>query len=426
MANFDATRITVTEAASLVRNVYLPNGGAVLLCGPPGCGKSEIMARMMRDLMGKMPKFGACFYNLSAAQSVDVMGWPKITDGPLSLNGVPVWMQPVPQEGLRGAFPQLNPDDPAYKPIEELKFADLVPYPYGIAVFDEMLSVADDTVLLPLAQFMGEGRIGQWGVPAKKWARVGLTNRPSDHRDVRELHAHTRNRLARFEVHITWEDIVSYWESIGMSEVFRAFAGAEPEEIFSAAVPTGDQQFGTARSWTNAWKDTMRFCQTWMKLPNLAEKGQPYDPGILPVNTLQLGDQDYDAKHANQCRLLYAAIAARCGDSIATKFQDFMINMKERPTFEDVLADPMGTKMPEHAGVLYSMVEMFTTRTKMPQFGQVFKYARRMPRVMASALCVRMAHKHKLSVISNSDFMTFMDWCGPGARAAIYMGALGD
>ena len=426
MSSHSTTKVTLTEANSLIRNTYFPTGGAALFAGPPGCGKSEgtlALQRMMQQEFGDV--FGSCFYNMSAAQAPDVMGWTKMSSSPLSLYGVPAWMQPVPQEGLRGAIPALHrttlpKDDPDYLSPSAITWEHMTTYKYGIAVFDEVLSVADDTVLLPMAQLFSEGRVGQWGVPVKSWARIGLTNRPSDHRDVRVLHAHTRNRMAIWEVHITFDDVSTYWESIGMHDAFHSFAGAESGIVFSDSVPSGNEQFSTARSWQSAWRDIMSFCKLVARLPNVAEKGQPYRCGPLPLPSTGQGDTR-TPQERRAADMIYSMVAARCGEPVALKFQDFVLNLGDRPPFEDILADPDNAKVPSHPGVMYAVVDMLVNRSRFDQFDEVFKYARRLGKPMASTLCVRLANKHKATIAHNSKYLDFMSWCGAGARAAIYL-----
>jgi hypothetical protein len=217
---------------------------------------------------------------------------------------------------------------------------------------------------------------------------------------------------------MSYNDVAEHWKNSGMPEMFRFFAASEAGLVFSDTVPAGQAQFCTGRSWEYAHRDMLKYCRNVMKLPSINKPGEPYDPGLLPARPMDTESEPEAAKHAH---LLYAAMAARCGEGVTLKFQDFVVNFRERPTMDEILKDPLDARLPEHAGVLYAVVEMMAHHLRFPEFETGFKYARRMPKPLCSSLVVKLAQKHGPSIATNKHFMQFLDYSGAGARAAMYL-----
>lgn len=430
MAQFTMTELTMTEAMSLCKDVYLACGGAVMLRGAPGTAKSKMSLALIKRLQNGVADFGGCYANLANMESIDMRGLPQIdSDDPRSRYGIPPWLQAVPADGLRGAYPALCPEHlrpvVAGKTIPdrlqavynnaagEIATRSFTPYTNGIAIFDEALQAQDDSALLPLAQFADEGRIGEWGVNREGWLRLLLTNRSHDNAGARELHAHTRNRMAIFDVRLVYDDVVEFWHGTGMREEFRHYAGAEPQHVFSQAVPQDQAQFSTARAWEYASVDVHRFMRNVLKV----------DPKVAAIPGSIVSGQDAYSNEA--VRMTKALICARVGEATTLGFFAFLADYGNRPEYKEIIDDPMEAKIATQPSVIYSTMEMLVDRYHVDHLEAQSRYLRRqgMPKVMAATWAVRMCQRFGGSIIRQKKFMDVVDHAGASAKIMIYNSA---
>lgn len=410
------TLIPLSTMIQHVNQVLVPTGGSAMYQGPSGMGKTQANVANIRFQQDLDPDFGGSVANLANYEAIDMRGLPQITATIISEYGMPPWLHPVPSKGLRGAFPALCPEelrgDPktwskalrhAYTTADQ-QFASrcLIPYSRGIVVLDECLQVIEDSVLLSLAQLFDEHRIGAWGVPTAGWAVVGLTNRMQDMAGVRELHAHTRNRIAILEVANDPEATDDYWRSIGLNACFRYFAQAEPQTVFAKASPTDQSQFCTARSWHRAHDEVM----SWL----MNQDGVPAE---------ELGEHLVDPKHV----MIPIWIASRCGTSAAIRFMDFVRNLDLRPTFAEIAKAPLRAKLPGQSAVIRAVIEMCVDKMTMQNLDAICAYVGRddMPKVMQATFCLRLARRVPVNTLfKHKRFMQLVDEAGPSARHLLY------
>jgi hypothetical protein len=416
--------LTLPVMITYINQVMIPVGGSAMFMGMSGMGKTQANAQNIREQQEFDPDFGGCLCNWANMESIDARGLPRVGDSadPTSRYGIPPWLLPVPELGLRGAFPALCPIElrgnpktwsPALRLAyetsveEQLKtYGRLLTYSRGIVVIDECLQTLEDSMLLVLAQLFDEHRIGEHGVPLEGWAIIGLTNRMADQAGVRELHAHTRNRLAIFEVEHDIEATLKYWSDTGMNAGFRYFAAADPETVFSKRVPDGQQQFCTPRSWTRAHADCLMWCVNVDHVDpsevDLTDYQIPYDHKMLPI-----------------------LIAARCGAGTALKFGEYLRNSELRPTYEEIVKAPAKARLPGNSAVIRSVIEMLLDYAKIPDLEKIATYMQRdeMPVQIVSIFCQQLVRRRRIPVdvlYQHDAFLRMLDHAGPSAKQLVF------
>jgi hypothetical protein len=412
------TLISLSTMITHVNKVVVPTGGSVMYQGPSGMGKTQANVGNIRDQQALDANFGGSVANLANYEAIDMRGLPQVTATILSEYGMPPWLHPIPSMGLRGAFPALCPEDMrgprkswskslayAYDTAaQQLETRRLIPYSRGIVVLDECLQVIEESVLLSLAQLFDEHRIGAWGVPTIGWGVVGLTNRMQDMAGVREVHAHTRNRIAILEVENDPEACDDHWRRIGLNACFRYFAQAEPNTVFAKSSPTDQSQFCTARSWHRAHTDVMAYL---MNQENIPED--------------ELADHLIDHHHP----MIPIWIASRCGTSAAIKFMDFVRNLELRPSFQEIMKGPLRAKLPAQSAVIRAVVEMLVDRADLENLNIICAYVMReeMPTVMQGIFCMRLARRMSgsmQSLFKHKKFMELVNMGGPSTRQLLF------
>jgi hypothetical protein len=430
--------MSMTKAARRIRNVYSkrPGGAAVLLIGQPGMTKSATILALGRELQAQDPDFGMCYVNASGLQSIDYVGWPLQSNGLVSANSVPLIFQPQPNLGLRGAYPALCEEDERYISSNKITLDDLKPYPRGIIIVDEASKVSGEDVMASQSMLAHEGRTGMWWVPvggdAAAWVRVFIANRQEDNSNDLPFPATFDNRVARIEVTMDFNDVRPHWEAIGMHPWFQRFAAANASLVFSQSVPAQGGQFGSARSWTEAWYDVNAYLEhdigiPDMRLPDPDDATYPtiewpcyYPDDGLFSTVLDPSTKEEDVPGVTEwANEIFDMIASRCGSVIAGQFTDFVAHMNERPTYDEIVSDPTNCKLPTHPGVLHYTLEMILSEIHLDDMDDLVKYLRRMPRALGSIFCTRMLTKFPLGLVKRRSFHDFMTFIGDGGRAAL-------
>ena len=409
--------LTLPQMVEYTNQVLIPVGGSALFAGMSGMGKTQATIQNIKINQDADADFGGAFCNWSNMEAIDARGLPRVTEL-VSSYGIPPWMCPVPELGLRGAFPALCPEnlrgDPATwtaelahayaTAAEQLATGKLIPYTRGIVGIDEALQTLEDSMLLVLAQLADEHRIGQWGVPMEGWAVVMLTNRMQDQAGVRELHAHTRNRMSIWEVAHDPEATLDYWYGIGMNDHFRYFASVEPQTVFTAKVPEGQRQFCTPRSWHRAHNEVLMWLHNVDRVPveELTTCMVPHEHAMLP-----------------------SLIAARCGSAAAVRFTDYLRNAELRPEYTEIVKAPMKARLPGQSAVIRGVIEMLSDKVNLGDLDKVCTYMKRedMPTTMQSIFCHKLTRRPHMPVdalYQHGGFMSLVDTAGPSVRQMIF------
>jgi DNA polymerase III delta prime subunit len=435
--DFNSCTVSLTRAIEIVEYEILPMGDTVLFEGPPGCGKTSSAVWLIQELQKRIPDFGGCYTNLGAQVGVDVIGMPKNAPGPLTQHGVPTMLQPVLDKGLRGAYPALTPEHlvhpdagPDLQPVaSSLHYTDalqpymLTPYKSGIWIGDEASKMADDTGFAKIAEVADDAKFGQYALPKGEggWARVIFSNGIQHGSFDRSLPAHTRNRLARYYVKTVVDDVLLHWASIGMDSDWIAFAQSESNLVFSQNVPLEDEQFSTARSWTKAYQQVMQYMKNVVKAPSINAEGEPYNPGYIAMCP-----RDEQASFAREWSVaIKQAIASRCGEAVALKFERYSIELTHRPKFETISFTPDTAEIPEHMGVMFSTINMMANSMKIGDMDACVRYLMRdeVPPPMAALWCSLVRKRFAHTAARSPHFNKLVQSLGTAAQIAIHSGS---
>ena len=73
-------------------------------------------------------------------------------------------------------------------------------------------------------------------------------------------------------------------------------------------------------------------------------------------------------------------VSATISDGTATNYVNFCKNFTGLPTYEDIIKDPQGTRMPDEPSVLFALSGSIGAQTQKDSVDKVMEYVARMPR----------------------------------------------
>lgn len=184
---------------------------STMIWGPPGIGKSSIVAQVAR-------RHGLDLIDLRLGQLA-----------PTDLRGLPV---PVPEDGVATWYP------PAFLPHESR----------GILFMDE-LNMAAPVMQGIAQQLILDRRVGSYVVP-DGWFVWAAGNRKEDQASVYEMPAPLRNRFVHLTVEADYASWQQYAARTGLHEQIQAFLAFRSDLLFQFS--TGATAFPTPRSWETA------------------------------------------------------------------------------------------------------------------------------------------------------------------------------
>lgn len=184
----------------------------VFLWGPPGVGKSRLVADVAR-------RQGRKLYDLRAVllDPVDLRGLPRISDEGITSWCVPEFL-PHPQD------------------TEE-----------GILFLDE-LNAAPPLVQAACYQLILDRRVGQYRLP-DGWAVVAAGNRESDRAVTYRMPSALANRMVHLDVECHIDDWLDWARANGIREEIQAFLRFRPRLLHDFDPRSSDRAFASPRSW---------------------------------------------------------------------------------------------------------------------------------------------------------------------------------
>jgi hypothetical protein len=194
----------------------------VMLWGPPGIGKSQIIAEVAK-------RHNAPMIDIRLSQME-----------PTDLRGIPFRIE----NRVEWAVPSMLPD--------------LVRHgPYGILFLDEITS-APPSVSAAAYQLILDRRLGDYEVPAG-WAIFAAGNRQGDRGVTYTMPAPLANRFSHFEVDTNIDDWVSWAYANGIDESLIGFLRFKPELLFDFNPAHNPVAFPSPRSWEFANRTLRKF-----------------------------------------------------------------------------------------------------------------------------------------------------------------------
>ncbi len=194
----------------------------VMLWGPPGIGKSQIIAQVAER---------------HAAPMIDI----RLSQmEPTDLRGIPFRIE----NRVEWAVPSMLPDAERHGP-------------YGILFLDEITS-APPSVSAAAYQLILDRRLGDYEVPAG-WAIFAAGNRQGDRGVTYTMPAPLANRFSHFEVETNIDDWVSWAYAHNIDEGLIGFLRFKPELLFDFNPAHNPVAFPSPRSWEFAHRTLQKF-----------------------------------------------------------------------------------------------------------------------------------------------------------------------
>jgi hypothetical protein len=194
----------------------------VMLWGPPGIGKSQIIAQVAER---------------HAAPMIDI----RLSQmEPTDLRGIPFRIE----NRVEWAIPSMLPDAQRHGP-------------HGILFLDEITS-APPSVSAAAYQLILDRRLGDYEVPAG-WAIFAAGNRQGDRGVTYTMPAPLANRFSHFEVETNIDDWVSWAYAKGMDDRLIGFLRFRPELLFDFNPAHNPVAFPSPRSWEFAHRTLQKF-----------------------------------------------------------------------------------------------------------------------------------------------------------------------
>ncbi|CAK0768463.1 AAA family ATPase [Gammaproteobacteria bacterium] len=194
----------------------------VMLWGPPGVGKSQMVAQ------------------IGARHGVPVIDIRLSQMEPTDLRGIPFRVGNL----VEWAIPELLPDVTRHGPD-------------GILFLDEITS-APPTVSASAYQLILDRRLGHYQVP-EGWALFAAGNRQGDRGVTYTMPAPLANRFSHFEVDTHLDDWVVWANTNGIDTRLIAFLRFKPELLFDFDPAHNPVAFPSPRSWEFAHRALQKF-----------------------------------------------------------------------------------------------------------------------------------------------------------------------
>jgi hypothetical protein len=185
----------------------------VFLWGPPGVGKSDVVAQVAKARNMELRDV-----RLSLLDPVDLKGFPVADKANAQMSWLP----------------------PDFLPPMESKNE-------GILFLDELVS-APPAVQAAAYQLILDRKIGNYVLP-DGWAMVAAGNRAGDRAVVHRMPSALRNRLIHLDFEINVEDWVEWGQKHDMCYELLAFIRFRPELLHKFNPTEDPRQFPTPRSW---------------------------------------------------------------------------------------------------------------------------------------------------------------------------------
>ena len=197
----------------------------VMLWGPPGVGKSGLVAQLAQ-------RHGVPMVDVRLSQME-----------PSDLRGIPFRVGDL----VQWATPAMLPDAQRHGPR-------------GVLFLDEITSAAP-AVSAAAYQLILDRRLGEYAIPAG-WAIFAAGNRQGDRGVTYAMPAPLANRFAHVEVEVDLDDWVQWAWASGIDERLIGFLRFKPELLFDfdpARTLAGEMAFPSPRSWEFAHRALRKF-----------------------------------------------------------------------------------------------------------------------------------------------------------------------
>lgn len=289
----------------------------VMVWGPPGIGKSDIVRQVADTLYGKPTTKGKA------------PSWHRDVDYFIDLRLA--LMDPT---GADFRFPIVDTKTQTVRWITSNEFPR---DGRGIILLDEIPQAAA-TIQAGASSLILDRRIGTYRLP-DGWALIGTGNRDTDRAATHKMPSHIANRFTHLNLEVDAQDWIQWSLANGINPMVSAFIGFRPELLHK--FDPAQKAYPTPRSW--------RFVSRLLESDKL-------DSCLLDV------------------------ISGTVGEGAATEFIGFTRIFREMPDFDSIRAKPDSTKVPENVAARYAVGTMLARSTEQKDMAAVMKYIARMPK----------------------------------------------
>ncbi|TSA21631.1 MAG: MoxR family ATPase [Betaproteobacteria bacterium] len=194
----------------------------VMLWGPPGVGKSQIIA-------GIAARHGVPLIDIRLSQME-----------PTDLRGIPFRAG----DTVQWSIPAMLPDAQRHGPA-------------GILFLDE-INAAPPTVSAAAYQLILDRKLGDYQIP-EDWAIFAAGNRQGDRGVTYAMPAPLANRFTHYEVEASLDDWVDWAQGHGVDTGILAFLRFRPDLLFNYDPAHNPMAFPSPRSWEYAHRALQKF-----------------------------------------------------------------------------------------------------------------------------------------------------------------------
>lgn len=196
----------------------------VMLWGPPGVGKSQIIAGIAR-------RHGVPLIDIRLSQME-----------PTDLRGIPFRAE----QGVEWSVPAMLPDVKRHGPA-------------GILFLDE-INAAPPTVSAAAYQLILDRRLGEYTIP-EGWAIFAAGNRQGDRGVTYAMPAPLANRFTHYEIEAHLDDWIDWALAQGVDAGILGFLRFRPDLLFSFDPAHNPVAFPSPRSWEYAHRALQKFAE---------------------------------------------------------------------------------------------------------------------------------------------------------------------
>lgn len=218
MAKIDTTNLTVSfEDAESIIKCFVAAKEPLMVWGPPGIGKSDLMAKVANEVDRPLIDI-----RLALCGSEDIKGYPYIDEENKTM-----------KFAISNEFPR-DPDSTA------------------IIFFDE-INAAPQSTQLAMYQLILDRQIGEYKLP-EGVSIVTAGNRETDKAGLAEMPKPLQNRFGHIEMQSDFDDWLKWAVNSGVNPSVVGFLSNFKDKLNEFNPKTSQRAFATPRSWAKASK----------------------------------------------------------------------------------------------------------------------------------------------------------------------------